>query len=217
MVLEEINTHEPNNMELSFISKKHQALIFLNSKNVNDFINYKDSVLKKLLASNFHFKPVYKIDDCTIDQSQKHHNYYKLETIFHCSPELLREEFLSKYQEQSFTFLMQTQTLETFSHKYSAVYAKHVFSQNQINKIFEHIFIEEKSNKSLEEVLFLRGIDNLMMKKSIEFILVKIKQITDEKSKLIVIGSFSKNAKTPGKIVKQNEKFTSELIIMFLA
>lgn len=115
--------------------------MFLNSKNVNDYINYKDSVLKKLLTSNFHFKPIYKMNDCTIDQSQKHPNYYKLETIFDCAPELLREEFLSKYQDQSFTFLMQTQTLETFSQKYSAIYAKHVFSQNQVNKIFEHIFV----------------------------------------------------------------------------
>lgn len=38
-----------------------------------------------------------------------------------------------------------------------------------------------------------------MMKKSIQFILVKIKQITSEKSKLIVIGCFTKNAKNKKK------------------
>ena len=56
-----------------------------------------------------------------------------------------------------------------------------------------------------------------MMKKSIEFILVKVKQITSDRSKLVVVGSFTKNAKTPGKILKQKEKFNTELIIMFLA
>ena len=110
---------------------------------------------------------------------------------------------------------MQTQTLKTFSHKYSVIYAKHVFSQSQVNKIFEHIFVEEKSKKSLEEVPSLRGIDNLMMKKSIECILVKVKQITSCRSKLVVVGFFSMNTKTPDPQVEG--KFNTELIVMFLA
>ena len=75
---------------------------------------------------------------------------------------------------------MQSQTLETFSNKYAAIYSKHVFTNatSQGNKIVEHIFIEEKSNKSLEEVLFLKGLDNIMERKSIEFVLVKIKRIS---------------------------------------
>ena len=65
-------------MEISLISKNQKALMFLNSKNVNDFINYKDTVLKKILAANFSFKSIYKIDNCIIQRSQKHSNYYKL-------------------------------------------------------------------------------------------------------------------------------------------
>ena len=65
-------------MEISFISKTHKALMFLNSKNVNDFINYKDAILKKTLTSNYSFKLVYKLHNCTIERSQKHSNYYKL-------------------------------------------------------------------------------------------------------------------------------------------
>ena len=53
-------------MEISLISKNQKALMFLNSKNVNDFINYKDTVLKKILAANFSFKSIYKIDNCII-------------------------------------------------------------------------------------------------------------------------------------------------------
>jgi len=53
-------------MEISLISKNQKALMFLNSKNVNDFINYKDTVLKKILTANFSFKSIYKIDNCII-------------------------------------------------------------------------------------------------------------------------------------------------------
>ena len=56
-----------------------------------------------------------------------------------------------------------------------------------------------------------------MMKKFIDFVLVKVKQTTSDRSKPVVVGSFSKNAKTPGTILKQKEKFNTELIVMFLA
>ena len=71
-----------NAMEMSFVTKTQKALMFLNSKNVNDFINYKDTVLKKILTVNFSFKTIYKIDNCTIEKSQKNSNYYKLESVF---------------------------------------------------------------------------------------------------------------------------------------
>ena len=202
-------------MEISFISKTHKALMFLNSKNVNDFINYKDTILKKILTSNFSFKPVYKLQNCTIERSQKHSSYYRLETVFEEPAEVLKYQFLKKYEEQCYTYLMQSQVLQTFSNKYSAIYAKHVFSNatSQGNKIIEHIFIEEKSNKS-EEVLFLKGLDNIMSKKSIEFVFVKIKSVSEEKSKLVVFGSFSKHSKMSSK--NKGNKFKSDLAIMFL-
>ena len=62
-------------------------------------------------------------------------------------------------------------------------------------------------------MVFLKGVDNVMMKKSIDFVLVKIKQITNEKSKLIVYGCFTKTSKM-GR--KSTLKLKHDMILAYL-
>lgn len=97
MAMEDLGMNDPANLEVSFISRTNKALIFLNSKNINDYLNYKDSILKKILTFNFNFKPVYKMDNCIIERSQKNSNFYKLESVFEHPAEVLKAEFLKKY------------------------------------------------------------------------------------------------------------------------
>jgi hypothetical protein len=51
-----------------------------------------------------------------------------MQCIFEENVKVLKEEFLKKYQEQAYGYLMQEQTLETFSQKYKAKYIKYLFA-----------------------------------------------------------------------------------------
>lgn len=84
--------------------------------------------MKKILTNHFEFRTIYKLDNCIIERSRKYPSFYKMQCIFEENVKVLKEEFLRKYQEQAYGYLMQEQTLETFSQKYKAKYIKYLFA-----------------------------------------------------------------------------------------
>ena len=53
-----INDKEENEEKFD-LKNNDKTLVFLNSKNINEFINYKDGILKKLLITKFDFQLIY--------------------------------------------------------------------------------------------------------------------------------------------------------------
>lgn len=63
--------------------------------------------------------------------------------------------------------------LETFSIKYTAVYQKFAFE----GKILDLITLREETMSEQEEVLFAKGIKNIMTENFMEFALAKVKDM----------------------------------------
>lgn len=57
---------------MSYIGNNSRSLNFLSSRNVNEFLNFKDKVLKKMLKGEFKFEKIYTKQDCKIEQDINH-------------------------------------------------------------------------------------------------------------------------------------------------
>lgn len=66
-----------------------------------------------------------------------------------------------------------------------AVYEKFLFA----NKIQELITIREHNLSDQEDVLFVKGMDNIMVKNFIQFLLVKIKPVVNDQCKIVILCS----------------------------
>lgn len=66
-----------------------------------------------------------------------------------------------------------------------AVYEKFLFA----NKIQELITIREHNLSDQEDVLFVKGMDNIMVKNFIQFLLVKIKPVANDQCKIVILCS----------------------------
>ena len=53
------NSNSNYNNNNSNNNSSDKTLVFLNSKNVNDFLSYKDNILKKLLITKFDFQVIF--------------------------------------------------------------------------------------------------------------------------------------------------------------
>ena len=56
-------------------------MVFLSSKNINDYLAYKESVFKKLITTKFDFKQIYSTGELKIEQSYKIDKIFRLENI----------------------------------------------------------------------------------------------------------------------------------------
>ena len=84
MVVEDEDDDKESTSKASHHSSPEKALVFLSSKNINDYISFKDKVCKQIMTNKFDFKPIFKRDntDLVIDQSFKVDKFFKLETTF---------------------------------------------------------------------------------------------------------------------------------------
>lgn len=114
--------------------------MFLSSKNVNDYLNYKESVFKKLITTKFDFKLIHSQADLKIEQSYKIDKVFKLENVIDLPVKKIKEEFLSAFMKRN-KYLVHSQILEDFSKKYRAVYEKYMIK----GKIHELISIKEEN------------------------------------------------------------------------
>lgn len=100
-------TEESEDKKANSQNHGDKTLVFLNSKNVNQFINYKDSVLKKLLITKFDFQVIYSSGssnsmstssdqsyDLKIERSLKNDKIFKLEQTIKRKGKVLKERFL---------------------------------------------------------------------------------------------------------------------------
>lgn len=55
IALQEIHHNQAEIAEVSYVGNSSKSLSFLSSRNVNDFLNFKDKVLKKMLKADFKF------------------------------------------------------------------------------------------------------------------------------------------------------------------
>ena len=117
-----------------------KTLVFLNAKNVNEFINYKDGILKKLLITKFDFQVIYSSGssnsmstssdqsyDLKIERSLKNDKIFKLEQTIKLKGKVLKEKFLDCLSRKN-KYLLHYQILENFSKKYKAVYEKYIIN-----------------------------------------------------------------------------------------
>lgn len=117
--------NEEEQLDNNFELKKNtsdKTLVFLNSKNVNEFLNYKDSILKKLLITKFDFQVIFSSGnennsttsseafDLKIERSLKIDKIFKMETTIKMPPKLLKEKFIKCYSKTN-KYLLHSQIL----------------------------------------------------------------------------------------------------------
>lgn len=114
--------------------------MFLSSKNINDYLSYKDKVCKQIMTNKFDFKPILTRDGLTIEQSFKMEKIFKLENTFEMESKQLKEKFMYAFNHKN-KFILHSQVLEEFSKKYRAVYEKYLVG----GKVHEFIAIREET------------------------------------------------------------------------
>ncbi len=59
-----------------------KALVFLSSKNINDYLSYKQRVQKQIMQNKFQFKNIFGEDHLKIEQSTKIDKVFRMQNIF---------------------------------------------------------------------------------------------------------------------------------------
>ncbi len=88
--------------ENSGISMSVRPLVFLNEKNINEFLKHKKTVSSYLEILSDTFFPIYNRNDCTIYKSSQDGSFYKLENTFDKSRDEVKSLFFSNLKKYSF-------------------------------------------------------------------------------------------------------------------
>lgn len=114
-----------------------------------------------------------------------------MENLIENYPNNLKEDFISALYHRN-RFIISTEVLESFSKKYKAVYEKYLIH----NKIQEMISIrEENISGTQEEVLFMKSVENIMSINYIDYMYVRIRDVSPIKMKVIIFISVNNNSK----------------------
>lgn len=83
MLAEDDDEDKMSASKVSHHSNPEKTLVFLSSKNINDYISYKEKVSTQIMKNKFDFKPIHKRENgLTIEQSLKIDKVFKLENSF---------------------------------------------------------------------------------------------------------------------------------------
>ena len=102
MLAEDQDEDKVSNSKVSHHSTPEKALVFLSSKNINDYLGYKEKVSTQIMKNKFDFKLIYKRESgLTIDQSMKSDKVFKLENTFEVQAKTLKEKFLYAFNHKN--------------------------------------------------------------------------------------------------------------------
>ncbi len=88
--------------ENSGISMSVRPLVFLNEKNINEFLQNKKTVSSYFEILSDSFFPIYNRNDCTIYKSSQDSTFYKLENTFHKSRDDVKLLFFANLKKYSY-------------------------------------------------------------------------------------------------------------------
>ncbi len=83
------------------INDKDKALVFLNSKNINDYLAYKDKVEKQIMLNKFQFKNIFVQNHLKIQHSLKIDKVFRMESLFDVDSKELKEKFMYSFNNNN--------------------------------------------------------------------------------------------------------------------
>lgn len=78
-----------------------KALVFLNSKNINDYLAYKDKVEKQIMLNKFEFKSIFVQNHLKIQHSLKIDKVFRMESLFDVDSKELKEKFMYSFNNNN--------------------------------------------------------------------------------------------------------------------
>lgn len=148
-----------------------KGLEILNSKNVNRYFEFKDKIIASLMKQEKKFMTISNnkgVVFSQINRKKEKNPIYKLDRYYSYSLEELRRKIVMFNRKPSGN-LLSFETVERFSPNIQLGY----FKYSILNKDFEFLAIIEDSIKENKQTTILKGIDNLMVGKSIEFFQIR--------------------------------------------